>query len=173
MSAANIMKLKFRGFSLVEVLLVIMIVGILAGGVMLAFGSRSEKAEATVMMSDLDAVKNAMLAYSMEHRTRRTDGLDGWGSAVWESTNPALPTIRRSLDKYLDSNLGRGDAASRFAKLKVRYANGIEVGFDDFPASNALKDELTKKVHDVNNAANGMYSGSPSVGGYSLWIRVR
>jgi type II secretory pathway pseudopilin PulG len=161
------MRLKSRGFMLVEVLLVVIVIGILAGMVMLAFGNRSEKAEAAVIMSDLDTVKNAMLAYSMEHRTRTSDGLDGWNAAT-------SVRIRASLDKYVDSNLGGGNAAPRFANLKVRYpANGIEAGFDGFPASGALQAELAKKVHDKNNAASGIYSGSASGGTYSLWIRVR
>jgi prepilin-type N-terminal cleavage/methylation domain-containing protein len=164
MDADDIMKSKSRGFSLTEVLLVIIVIGILAGMSMLVFGRRSENAEAAVIMSDLDTVKNAMLAYSMEHRTRRSDGLDGWNTA--DST-----TIMASLDKYVGSNLGGGNAAPRFASLSVSYTNGIEVGFNGFPASNALQAELTKKVHDERNAVR--YSGSGSGGNYSLWLRVR
>jgi prepilin-type N-terminal cleavage/methylation domain-containing protein len=166
MSAADIMKSKSRGFSLTEMLIVIMVIGILAGMSMLAFGRQSEKAEATLIMSDLDTVKNAMLAYSMERRTRRSDGLEGWSAA-------AATAIMASLDKYTDANLGRGRTAPCFAELRVRYVNGVEVGFDGFPASDALRRELDKKVHDEGSAVSGMYSGSASGGDYSLWIRVK
>jgi prepilin-type N-terminal cleavage/methylation domain-containing protein len=164
MRAADIMRSKFRGFSLVEVLLVIMIIGILAGMSMLVFGSRSEKAEASVIMSDLDTLRNAMLAYSMEYRTRTSDGLRGWDLA-------SAAAIQTSLDKYLDANFGRGESASRLSKLKVRYTNGIEVGFDGFQASKVLREELDRRVNDSRNAA--AYSGAVSQGNYSLWLKVR
>ena len=166
MGAADIMRSKSRGFSLTEILLVIVIIGILAGMSMLAFGRRSEKAEATLILSDLDTVKNAMLAYSMEHRTRRSDGLEGWDAA-------SAVTIMASLDEYTDANLGQGRAAAYFARLSVRYGNGVEVGFDGFTASDALRDELDKKVRDRGSAVSGIYTGSASDGNYSLWLRVR
>lgn len=166
MRAADIMKSKSRGFSLTEVLLVIIVIGILAGMSMLVFGRRSESAEAAMIMSDLDTVKNAMLAYSMEHRTRRSDGLDKWNSAV-----PA--TIMASLDKYLDPGFRQGRASSYLDRLKVRYTNGIEVGFDGFGASNVLRDELDKKVRNEASAVRGIYAGTASGGNYSLWLRVR
>jgi hypothetical protein len=135
---------------------------------MLVFGRNSEKAEVALIMSDLDTVKNAMLAYSMEHRTRRSDGLEGWNTAA-----PAV--IMASLDEYTDANLGRGRAAPYFDNLRIRYANGVEVGFDGFPASSALRTELDKKLRDENDvsAVKGIYSGSAAGGSYSLWLRVR
>ncbi|MDR1138110.1 MAG: type II secretion system GspH family protein [Synergistaceae bacterium] len=157
----DVMETKSRGFSLVEVLIVIMVIGILAGMSMFAFGSWREKTQATVILSELDSAKNAMLAYSMQHRTRTSDGLDGWGLA-----NTAA--ITASLDKYLDAGFSKGESASRFGVLRVSDDNGIWVGFQNFPASDALKNEINKKVSD-----NNIYSGKANGNTYSLWLKIR
>jgi len=81
-------KRKGRGFTLVELLIVIVIIGILAGSLLMVMGSGTDKANATKIASDLRTLKAAMLMYYAD---------EGSFFAVTD-----LSTTPSSLDDYLD-----------------------------------------------------------------------
>jgi len=89
-------KRKGRGFTLVELLIVIVIIGILAGSLLLVMGSGTDKANATKIASDLRTIKAAMLMYYADN--------NNFFTATDLAADPA------SLDNYLDrtpsTNLG-------------------------------------------------------------------
>jgi general secretion pathway protein G len=78
---------KSKGFTLVELLIVIIIIGILAGMMMLAAGSATDKAEATKIVSNLRNIKAAAVMYYAD-------------AGTWPSAGNI--TAGSSLDKYLD-----------------------------------------------------------------------
>ena len=93
---------KSKGFTLVELLIVIIIIGILAGMMMLAAGSATDKAEATKIVANLRNIKAAAIMYYADN--------DDWTDAI------------ASLDTYLDQNPGDGYALANSGG-SVAYAS--------------------------------------------------
>ena len=89
------MKRKHKAFTLVELLIVIIIIGILAGMMMLSTGSATDKAEAMKVVNNLRTIKSAVLMYYADN-----------GKWPVDAENPSI-NLRRdtpsSLDKYLDT----------------------------------------------------------------------
>jgi len=68
---------KRTGFTLVELLIVIIIIGILAGAMLLVAGSGQDKAEATKIVSDLRTLKAAVLMYWADNPNAVSADIDG------------------------------------------------------------------------------------------------
>lgn len=67
---------KRAGFTLVELLIVIIIIGILAGAMLLVAGSGTDKAEATKIISNLRSMKSATLMYYADHPNATSGDID-------------------------------------------------------------------------------------------------
>ena len=83
----KMLKRKSKGFTLVELLIVIVIIGILAGMMMLSTGGATAKAEATKILADMRNIKAAAIMYYADN-------------GEWP-----VGEIGDSLDKYLDKKL--------------------------------------------------------------------
>jgi type II secretory pathway pseudopilin PulG len=142
-------------------LVVIVILGILSGMSVLAFGSSSDNTEATAILSNLDAAKNAVLAYANSHKTRNMDPL-----VVFNGKDSSV--VLASLDSYLGGQTGEANAY--FQHIRVSSDNGVmRVGFFKFPANLGVGKALTKKVA----SAGAAYSTSSGDSKYELWLNIR
>ena len=82
------------GFTLVELLIVIIIIGILAGMLLLAVGSATDKAEAAKIVNLLRNYKSATMMYYGDN--------DEWPAVGAYGPNDA---VTASIDRYLDRSL--------------------------------------------------------------------
>ena len=144
---------KAKGFTLVELLIVIIIIGILAGMMMLSTGSATDKAEATKIVSDMRNVKSAALMLYADTNVWLTSG-DTFGPTELDGTGYAGG---KKLSEYLDTN-PKG--------YKVGKSGGVcYVVFNGADANGVLaaNNGVAKKLADLTTSA-GLYKTIPTSG---------
>ena len=150
---------KAKGFTLVELLIVIIIIGILAGMMMLSTGSATDKAEATKIVSDMRNIKSACLMYYADHSK--------WPSNTSLSTaNTDLPagSSNTKVSDYLDTTPD--------TRYSLSTTDGLNVLFT--PGSTDTK--ILTKMKDMS-ANSGLYAATSGDGTYggsgNAYMRVK
>ncbi len=125
-----------------ELLIVMVIIGILAGSMMLTMGGGKGKAEATRIVSDLRNLKAAALMYYSDN------GEWPGGSAVAN----AMKWVTDSLDIYLDREYDNGSSVDLYAFKDNN--NRVFVGHG------AITDPATRKALEAMAADAALYGTS-------------
>lgn len=83
---------KQTGFTIVELLIVIVVIGILAALVLNSFSGAQQKARITSEINDLKVLQKALMAYNAETGTYpSTGGAANW--AGWSQATPFIPSL--------------------------------------------------------------------------------
>jgi prepilin-type N-terminal cleavage/methylation domain-containing protein len=111
-----------KGFTLVELLIALIIIGILAGALLLTMANTQAKAEATKVVSDLRNLKSAAILYYVDKgKIPETRGSAGW--SLWSVTS-LQPYVEIDLSKYRLSGINsEGLTTSSFeSNVKKGYS---------------------------------------------------
>ena len=115
------MKARKGGFTLVELLIVIMIIAILAGMMLLATGSATDSAEATKIINDLRNLKSAALLYYADYNQ-------------WPVSGDYAPTTVTgvSIEAYMDRKID----TTKYTTISVTGENADGKSFIGYVVNN-------------------------------------
>jgi general secretion pathway protein G len=165
----SIMRARKGGFTLVELLIVIMIIAILAGMMMLTMGAATDTAEATKVINDLRATKSALYLLFLDQGQNwswLTPGNSGVGTE--------MDYAYASLDAYMDRPLFTGAKPTyKMNSVSVTQSGSTKIYIGIRPAatgtySAGVADKLRKSAAQAGlyidtGASYATYTGTGGV----------
>lgn len=142
------MKMR-KGFTLVELLIVIVIIGVLAAAMLLSTGSATASAKASTIISDLRSMKSAILLLY-------ADSMDNMPDAGSLITNAGAVGLK----KYIDN----AEKYTTDAGYKIEEAGGKWYVSYDTAKLGSDKGEVREKLAD-KAVSVGLYKAASTSGG--------
>jgi len=157
---------KRTGFTLVELLIVIIIIGILAGAMLLVAGSGTDKAEATKIISDLRGLKAAALMYYADNPN------------VGTLPDDAIDKLAVYMDRELDKDLYKFEVGVISGDANNGWFVGRMLGLDGKEASEGVKRKLADAATDVGLLGTNSVPDETTYPAYTItddevWMRAR
>jgi general secretion pathway protein G len=150
------------GFTLVELLIVIMIIAILSGITILGMGSSLSGAEASKIINDVRDVKAAAMLYYVDIQK-------------WPAGTPVDAAMQASLDYYMDGRSG-GILANRYDGVYIASAGTTGRTFIGLKLRpNIATEEIRKKVSSLAFEA-GLFDDdcvTPYSGGLIVYTNMK
>ena len=141
-----------KGFTLVEILIVVIILGILAAIVIPQFTNASEDARKSNMKSQLQTLRSQIELYKLQHRDQPPALATFWDSMTKQSDeNEAIPPAagEKAYGPYMQSSVVNPLTNSD----TLAAAAGAGVGW--------VYDEATGEIHGVNKDGAESDDGEP------------
>jgi general secretion pathway protein G len=93
-----------RGFTLIEIMVVVVIIGILGAIVVPQFMSRPDQAKVTAARTDIQAIATALEMYRLDNHNypstqQGLEALDPWGTP-YQYLNPGVQSVDGTYDLY-------------------------------------------------------------------------
>ena len=183
------------GFTLVELLIVIVVIGILSAMMMLSSTEAVTTAKANNIISNLRNWKTAMLAWYMDNIDKvksngKVEKNDGTGETNLADDSSCVKTV--DVAKYLNGQFTDKGKKNGFSASSVKDGSGLQYwiqhyqkGNDfiwcigcEFPDDHRLEDKLASRAHSAGliYANKGVYkidaNGSPYDNAHRVWIEV-
>jgi len=108
--------MRAKGFTLVEILIVVIILGILAAIVIPQFTEASNDARESALASDLQTVRSQLELYKVQHMEHYPDEVNADGTAWAADTDNFVSRLTSKTDAY-----GNIDASGQFGPYLQKF----------------------------------------------------
>ena len=151
----NVHKVR-KGFTLVELLIVVLILGVLAGSMLLSSGKSVAAAKATKIIADMTVIKDAVLTYYMEN-VGNEPSIEGF-------CDNAQKYLGDSAMNGLSKKLGTGGQSYNANNLVLQLGDiyfqityppsepnkwYVEAFFPDDPDRNGIREKLKERASSI------------------------